>query len=511
MAIKALYEMCLLGINIIELPCIGSTPHDDKFIKKALAIQSKLENTLLTVFGVVQKRDEDIENSDVAKIVHLGARAITLVCKSRMRDIVSTLMMNPRKYLQNLKRTIKYAKDHGLFVILDLEHFVDTWFGRENFGKLMISKVARENKKYLLEIIKIAIEYDVDRLVVCDTNGGAKTKEIAEIFQTLSQDYPEVKSGIHCHNDRDRASANTQAAVENGAFNVQTTINGYGERCGNADFGIVAGLFYLENGINLIPERNLMLLPIIADIIASIFGKKVDSQKPFYGRAAFGSGAGIHAVSSLRDPGLYSHCNPIIFGNKPERRIGDDSGASNVILLAKELGFEIEKNQANKLLKNYPKMVSFGAFNVCREAFILALLEITDQLPSFFEVNDHFYSGASGKKNTARVKIQVDEQMFIGKAKAFKGPYNALSLALRKSLEKSFELKEIVMQGYFSEIVGASKDGSGAMARVEIYFTCNGDTWKGVGVDPDSPVAGLKALVMGIKWFLYKQYAQNTE
>jgi 2-isopropylmalate synthase len=503
-SLRVIKKMAGLGLHYAELGFAGSHSSVTKRIEAAVAIKDELYPMKLAAFG--RTKEEDVE-----EIIRLGVPVAVLFCKSRLMDVRESLRISESENLAIIKDSIRHLKKKRIEVILDLEHSVDAWFGRGNFGEYFDKVEAEEHRAHFLGVVRTGIDTGVDCLVVCDTNGNATPEEVTEMITFLKNVFPGVSFGFHGHNDFELAVANSRAAVFAGADHIHGTINGYGERCGNANLCSLLPRLQLKDGIEIVSPENLKMLTSFSNLVASYFGQYFDKRSPAVGDNAATTLAGAHAASEGRSEGSYLPFHPELVGNKARIKINSQSGNSNVILLAKQLGIEMTDEEAIRLMSYYSDHIDSGAFNVSEESFYLACQHIKGLSPKFFKITE--YEAGTRRKDegqessgSATMYVQIDngsKEPLIDTASG-KGSFDALSRALHKALIPHYpEIADVHLLDYWNHAIGVLEEETGAPVVVLAKFSSNGDVWPMVGVSKDQTDAALRAYVAGLRWFLF--------
>jgi 2-isopropylmalate synthase len=502
-AIRIIKKMAELGFHYAELGFVGSDPFVADLIKASL--KEDLGQMKVAAFG----RTSPV---DIKEIIRLNVPVAVLFCKSRLMDVYETLRIDEGDNLKIIEDSIKSLKEQGLEVILDLEHAVDAWFGRGNFGKYFVVNSAEKHRSHFLDVVNTAKDAGADCLVICDTNGNSTPEEIDEMINYLTNKFPEISFGFHGHNDFELAVANTRAAVLAGATQVHGTINGYGERCGNANLcSLIPGL-QLKEGFKIIDPDKLKMFTPLANMVSSYFKKYFYKRSPVVGDNACTTLAGVHAASEGRSEGSYLPFHPELVGNKARIKINSQSGLSNIILLAKQLGITMSNEEALRLMSYYGDHVKSGAFNASEESFMLACQHIKGLSPKFFKIIE-YHAGTERKgeaeksSGSAILSVQIEngpEEVLKIDTLSGKGAFYAMTQALKDMLIKYYpEVEKVGLDDYWVHAVETSEKGTDAPVVVLARFISNGNYWPMVGVSADQNDAALRAYVAGLRWFLF--------
>lgn len=500
------------GVAYIEGGWPGAIPRDTEFFALA-AKELQLENAVLVAFGSTTKAGVPAkEDAQVRALLESEAPVITLVAKSDIRHVERALRTTPEENLRMVRDTVEYLRSHGRRVMVDLEHFFDGF----RFDAQYTASVARE-----------AVEAGAEAIVLCDTNGGMLpplvTRVVTELRERLGgafapgqdpEGFPAVL-GIHCHNDTECAVANTLAAVDAGCRQAQGTINGYGERTGNANLVSVVGDLELKMDARALPEGNLADSSRIAHAIAEITNIAPQSYQAYVGKGAFAHKAGLHASAIRVDPDLYQHIDPALVGNDMRMVVSDMAGRASIELKGRELGIDLagQKEILSRVTDRIKAEEARGyTYDAADASFELMLRkEIDGERITYFEVESwRTFLQAGGRAcGNAMVRGEADAEseatikLRTGKGRRVvtgegNGPVNALDEALRLALMKTYpELEDFELMNYKVRILD-SQQGTAATTRVLIDMReVGGRQWSTVGVASNIVEASWEALVDG--------------
>lgn len=507
-ALKIIKLLAAIGFHFVELGFACANEFARQLI--AAALLENLGQMKVCAFGRTRKpgqRTEDCE--DIRAMLELGVPVAVIVCKSRLMDVLQSLRTTAAENLAMVYDTVKYLREQGLTVILDLEHAVDAYFGRGCFGAKLETEAAEQTLSHFHEVIKAGIKAGAHRLVICDTNGGASPEEVGTMFSELSKAYPDAVFGFHGHNDNDLATANSRAAILNGSRHVQGTINGLGERVGNANLINVIGRLQLKDEIPLLHPNALTQLTNLANATWQAFNSEPNRQAPFVGHDATHTAAGMHASSLTRNggEGSYLCCKPEQVGNKERISVNKQSGRANVIMLSKELGVPLDNAQASSFMEQNQAMVDGGGFEASETSFALACMRTLGSHREYFEVLS--YQVQTGCRNeepfaNAQIKVRIGTEQHHT-IEDGSGPVDALSKALWKALSGAYPgISQITLKTFDLHALDVSLEGTGALVRVVTLFECGDEECETAGVSHDSNQAALNAIVDGIEWYLNK-------
>jgi len=490
-----------LGIHYIEGGWPGSNPKDAEFYKRVHEL--KLKNTQIAVFGSTRHASIKVELDDnITMLVKSGAKIATIVGKGSELQVRYVLLTSPEENLEMIADSVSYLKKNGLTVFFDVEHFFDGF---------------KHNPEYALKTLEAAADSGVDCLVLCDTNGGALPDEITRAVKATTK-VTSVPLGIHCHNDGGLAVANTLAAVKAGVIQVQGTINGYGERCGNANLCTIIPALKLKMGIDCVSDEQLAFLTEVAHYISELANLAPNPYSPYVGASAFSHKAGYHMDGIIKWPDAYQHIDPIKVGNQQRTVVSDQSGKRNIITKAKELGIDLSTTdkEVKDLLKQVKQLESRGfQYDNAEASFELLLHRARADYTPPFELVDFMVVVESKRRlstlketeemiSEAMVKVKVGVEI-IHTAAEGDGPVNALDLALRKALLQFYpSLKQVKLVDYKVRILEEST-GTESQVRVLIESSDGVNEWRTVGGSTNIIEASWLALADGLEWWLVKQ------
>jgi 2-isopropylmalate synthase len=480
-----------LGVGYIEGGWPGANPKDTEFFQRART-ELKLEHAQLAAFGATRRAGlKAADDPLVAALRDSGAGVVTLVAKSHDRHVELALRTTLDENLAMISDTVSHLREEGQRVFLDAEHFFDGY---------------RANRAYALEVLRTAAEAGADVVALCDTNGGMLPGWVADVVHDVVSSTG-ATVGIHCHNDTGCAVANTLAAVDAGASHVQGTVNGYGERTGNADLIAVVANLELKLGRPVLPEGLLREATRTAHAIAEVTNVPPASRQPYVGSSAFAHKAGLHASAIKVDPDLYQHMDPVGVGNDMRLLVSDMAGRASIELKGRELGFELSSELARRVTDRVKELESRGyTFEAADASFELLLVEEVEGVrPAYFDVESWrvISDGAAGKAGLteATVKIVADGVRYVVTGEG-NGPVNALDAGLRAAIGQAFpEVQQFELTDYKVRIFDESH-GTDAKTRVLIETSDSDGSWVTVGVGENVIEASWEALVDGLTFGL---------
>jgi 2-isopropylmalate synthase len=488
-----------LGVGFIEGGWPGASPKDTDFFRRA-ADGLDLRHATLAAFGSTRRAGVAVEDDPLVQAL-LDARTdvVTLVAKSHDRHVELALRTTREENLAMVADTVVYLSAHGRRVFLDAEHFFDGY---------------RSDRAYALDVLVAAAEAGADLAVLCDTNGGTLPVDVSRVVADVAE-ATGLRLGIHCHNDTGCAVANTLAAVDVGASHVQGTLNGYGERTGNADLVTVVADLQLKRGRQLLPEGSLAEATRIAHAVAEITNIPPYSRQPYVGVSAFAHKAGLHASAVKVDPMLYQHADPADVGNDMRMLVSEMAGRASIELKGRELGYDLSSDRTLlALITDRVKVLESQGytFEAADASFELLLREEVEGFrPSFFEVEswraitESSATGEALSEATVKLRAGGDRVVSVGEGN---GPVNALDQALRHAIGQLYpELAKLDLVDFKVRILDA-EHGTDATTRVLITTTDGQTTWQTVGVGTNIVEASWEALMDGLTFGLLRQGQQ---
>ncbi len=482
--VRIAQKLDAVGIHYIEGGWPGSNPKDIQFFE--LAKKLSFNNARLTAFGSTRKPNTTChEDENLKALLRSETPAVAVFGKSWDLHVKEVMGNTLKENLAMIYETVAYLRSHGREVIYDAEHFFDGY---------------KNNPQYALETVEAAVSGGADFIVPCDTNGGTLPFEIQEIMEKVRPKIP-VKVGIHAHNDCGLAVANTIEAVRCGAVMVQGTINGYGERCGNADLTSVVPNVQLKMGLSCMTEQNLRRLTEVSRYVSEVANMTPFNGRPFVGASAFAHKGGIHVSAVMKTSKAYEHLEPEAVGNERRVLISDLCGKSSVDYKARELGIELGGNgfDSSKIAKEIKRLEHEGyQFDAAEGSFELLLKRLTGQFKPLFEL-ESFRVAIEKERDLpcrahAMIKISVGDQNEIAAAEG-NGPVNALDNALRKALNKFFrvDLEKMHLVDFKVRVI-EGRDGTSARVKVFIDSRDQEHVWSTIGVSTDIIEASWQAL-----------------
>ncbi len=499
-----------LGVDYIEGGWPGANPTDDDFF----SIAPKLYSAQLSAFGMTKRSGFSVENDDVlSAVINAGTRSVCLVGKTNDFHVTNALGVSLEENLSNIGTSVKYLNSLNREAIFDAEHFFDGY---------------KSNPEYAVQTLNAALLNGARWIVLCDTNGGTLPDEVFEIVSAvIKKGIPRLNLGIHAHNDTGNAVANTLAAVNAGVRHLQGTLNGLGERCGNADLvSLIPTLLlkdpYLNNLDLSISKNELSQLTRTSRLLDDLLNRVPSRGAPYVGASAFAHKGGLHASAVLKDPKTYEHIDPSLVGNKRIIPMSNQAGKSNLRSRLADAGLELPKSspKLNEILTQIKEKEDKGfSFDLAQASFELLAHRILGSLPNYFEVK-RYRVLMERRKNKYNEIVTLSEAMValkIGKKKVLsvsesldvegsdRGPVNALARAISKDIGP--------YQTYIDDIklvdfkVRITSGGVGAVTRVLIDSEdAEGTRWSTVGVSANIIDASFQALIDALYWKLLKSH-----
>jgi 2-isopropylmalate synthase len=520
-AVSLLQHMGKFGVHYAEIGFAGANQFVSGLTRAVDGIDTGAMK--LALFGRTRGRGATVADwPDVRFIVEHKRRvpAAVIVVKSRLLDVERSLETTPEENLLMTWETVACLQDQGLEVLVDLEHAMDAACARREMGAECSADYAQRTREYFRRIVEQCVEQRVSRIVVCDTTGGASPEEVAGLISGLVRDFPTAQFGFHGHTDRGLGVANARAAVLNGAVQIQGTLVGTGERCGNVNLTTVIGGIQLRGEAEFVSESSLAGLTSLAHAAYAAFGLDVPHGAPIVGPGAFGTWAGMHGSSERKNPGAYLWCDPARVGATPVIGVNGYSGRANVMMLSEQLGVPLNSAQAQELMDSNQPMVEGGGFTASEVSFRLACMRVLGALPDFFTVRTWRVFDESDEAGTRFV--QAFMSIGVGTPDGVKivttraegaGPVDAMTRAMRQELEKwRPELKRMHLGRFSVTALDVSAHDSAAHVRVSVSFQAEGyEPWVTAGISSDMNQAALLAIVDGFQYWLLLQSARHTE
>ncbi|MFA6142957.1 MAG: citramalate synthase [Candidatus Omnitrophota bacterium] len=491
--LKVCEKLDELGIQFIEGGWPGANPKDVSFFKAAKKL--RLKNAHLVAFGSTRHANSTAGRDKVLKgLVSADTKYITIFGKSWDLHVRDVFKVELSENLRMIEDSIRFLRSKGKTVFYDAEHFFDGY---------------RSNKDYALKTLKAAENAGASRIILCDTNGGAMTSSVFEIIEEVRA-VIKTPLGMHAHNDCEMAVANSIAAIQAGCVQIHGTMNGYGERCGNANLISIIANLKLKLGMDCISDMELRELVEVARFVAEICNLKLEDNQPFVGNSAFAHKAGVHVNAILKNPKTYEHVDPHAIGNHRRLLISELSGKSMIAKKARDMDLDIGKNgeKSGKILKALQDMENKGYHFESAEASLELLMKrVMKKFKDFFDLENFrviIEKNKDGKMaSEATIKLKVGKEI-EHTASLGDGPVNALDSALRKALKKFYpNIAQMHLIDYKVRVLD-EKAGTAARVRVLIQSQDKMDSWWTMGVSENIIDASWQALVDSVEYKLLK-------
>jgi 2-isopropylmalate synthase len=494
------------GMGYIEGGWPGSNPKDIEFFERAQT-ELNLKRARLTAFGSTCKAGVDpADDEQVQLLIRANTPVVTIFGKTWDLHVTEVLRTTLDENLRMICETVRYLKSHGKEVVYDAEHFFDGY---------------RANPEYALSTLKAALIGGADSIVLCDTNGGGLPWQIGEAVdvvrtEILGQETPlasrssplaHITLGIHAHNDSETGVANTLEAVRRGCAQVQGTINGYGERCGNANLISIIPDLQLKMGYDCVPDENLRQLVELSRYVSEMANLNPDTHQPFVGQSAFAHKGGTHVNAVVKYVMSYQHIDPALIGNETRVLVSELSGKDNIAIKRKEFGLDgLTREEERRILQQIKELENAGfAFESAEASVDLMLRRARPGYQPPFELIDYTatveHRAGRGMFSEATVKVRVGDRIFHEVSEG-NGPVNALNRALRKAILPFYpRLRAMHLTDYKVRILD-SESGTAAMTRVLIDFSDGDRQWTTVGASTNIIEASWIALSDSVEYYI---------
>jgi 2-isopropylmalate synthase len=514
-AVMLLQRMGAFGVHYAEIGFAGSNQFVTDLTGALCGVDTGAMK--LALFGRSRGRGTKVEDwPDVQFIIANRKRVpvAVIVVKSRLLDIAKSLETTPEENLLMVAETIHCLQDNGLDVLVDFEHAMDAACGRRENGIACDADSKKRGQDYFHQMVEQCIRDRVSRLVVCDTNGGASPEEVEHVFTRLAEMYPQAAFGFHGHTDRGLGVANSRTAILAGAMQVQGTLLGTGERCGNVNLTTVIGGMQLRGEAEFVSAESLTGLTGLANSAYAAFGLEAPHGTPIVGPGAFGTWAGMHGSSERKNPGAYLWCDPARVGANPVIGVNAQSGRANIVLLSEALGVALNSAQAQALMDANQGMIDGGAFTVSEVSFRLACMKVLGTLKERFSIKSWRVLDESDETGNryvqASVQLSIGDSTVVTTRAEGAGPVDGLTKAMRHELEKWYPALAHMRLGTFTvTAIDVSAQDTAAHVRVTVSFNADGhEPWVTAGVSSDLNQAALMAIVDGFHYWLLSSSAE---
>ena len=483
-----------LGIDYVEGGWPNSNPKDKEFFQRAKEV--KLKHARLTAFGSTRFAKNKVDQDpNVRALLEAETPAVSIFGKSWDLHVKRALGIDEEENLKLISETVKFLKDAGREVVYDAEHFFDGY---------------NANADFALRTLEAAKSAGADILCLCDTNGGNLTHRIIEVVSEVRKRFDGVL-GIHTHNDCDVAVANSIAAIEAGCTHVQGCMNGYGERCGNANLVSIIANLEMKLGHTTIGRENLQNLTTVARYIAELANLPMRNDQPYVGHSAFAHKGGVHVSAVLKDSATYEHIKPEQVGNRQRVLLSDLSGRGNVLYKLKQHGLaeRLDAEARRQLLERVKQLEHQGyELEAAEGTFELLVREALHPGWNPFEVISYDVTTRMIGGTTATVTLRIQDSVHTATANGH-GPMNALDLCLRQCLSTVYpNIKNVRLTDYKVRVLD-SKKGTAAKVRVLVEWSDHRRSWATVGVSDNVIEASWLALVDAIRLELMRLTEQD--
>jgi 2-isopropylmalate synthase len=492
--LRIVQKLDAFGIPYVEGGWPGSNPKDARFFE--MARNTTFKNTHLTAFGSTRRPGTTPEQDEnIRELLRTETGTVCLFGKSWDLHAREILEVSLEENLAMIEESVAYLKSRGKEVIYDAEHFFDGY---------------KRNPSYAMETVLAAERAGADSIILCDTNGGAMPHEIQD---TLKQVLPALTctAGIHAHDDCGLALANSLVAVQTGVTMVQGTINGYGERCGNADLISVIGNLQLKMGYSCLEAEKVRQLTELSRFVSEVANIPPLNPRPFVGKSAFTHKGGVHVSAIMKNPTAYEHMDPKDVGNRRRVLVSDLSGKSNITYKTKELGIQLGGNgyDSQKIVNEIKRLENQGyQFDAAEGSLELLIKRVTGQFEDPFELEsfrvtiEKNHSGPSTSQATIKISVGEEEEITAAEGD---GPVNALDNALRKALIKFFpQVEEMGLVDFKVRVIDGG-GGTAAKVRVQIESRDEKEIWSTIGVSENVIEASWQALVDSVQYKLSRE------
>jgi 2-isopropylmalate synthase len=492
-----------LGVDYIEAGWPGANPKDDELFRRA-PTELKLETSKLVAFGMTRRVKGKVDSDETLRhLVDANTQTVCIVGKCWDYHVLEALGTTLDEGVAMVTDSIEYLKGRGLEVLFDAEHFFDGY---------------KRNPEFSLRVLEGAAQSGADRLVLCDTNGGALPHEVERIVgEVIDYFRSDVPVGVHLHDDAGCGVANALAGVRGGATQVQGTINGYGERTGNCNLTTIIPNLTVKMGVGTLPPDRLERLTPVAHHVAELVNMALNPQAPYVGTSAFAHKAGLHVSAIAKRPDAYEHVPPDTVGNGTRFVMSELAGKSTVVLKAQELGLELDGPTVNDVVDTLKHLEHEGYhFEVADASLELLMRRATGWEQPFFRVEsfrvitDDLQADETpgGVTTEATIKVHVGGERLLATAEG-NGPVNALDRALRDALDGRYPALDRVHLTDYKVRVLDTQRGTGAVTRVLLDTTDGEESWTTIGVSENIIEASWQALSDSLVYGLLRDSARG--
>lgn len=479
-----------LGVAYIEGGWPGSNPKDATYFERVREMD--LKHAKVAAFGMTCRVGSQPEgDANIVALLDAQTPVVTVVGKTSMLHVREVIRTTPEENLRIIRESLAYLKAQDREVIYDAEHFFDGY---------------KLDSEYAMQTLQAALDGGAEVLVLCDTNGGTMPWEVGELTRMVKERFPDATIGIHCHNDSELAVANTLAAVNEGATHVQGTINGYGERCGNANLCSIVPDLELKMGHTCLPEDSIANLTHVSWTVSEIANMAPNNQAAYVGKSAFAHKGGMHVAAIRRNIDSYQHIDPALVGNKMRVLVSDLSGRGNMLSKADEFGLDLSADEASTVVSRIKELEHEGFVFEGAEASVMMLMlrQRPDYVPPF-ELVDFMVVVENRERRgmfaEATIKVRVGDQEFHTVSDG-NGPVDALDNALRKALNPVYPRLEAFQLADYKVRILDGQNGTAATTRVLIDTQNGHHRWSTVGAGTNIIAASWLAIADSVEYGL---------
>lgn len=486
--LRVVERLDALGIDMIEAGFPSSNPKEAELFE--LLAAAPLNHAEIVAFGMTRRRDRSAEEDEgLAVLAASIAPIVTLVGKSSMLHVEKVVRVSPEDNLAMISESIAFLVSQAKRVLFDAEHFFDGW---------------REDPRYALETLRAASDAGAERVVLCDTNGGSLPSQITAAVTAVRDSFPEIAIGIHTHDDAGCAVANSLVAVEAGATQVQGTVNGIGERTGNANLVTIIADLQMKMGVEVLPAGHLSKLTETAHFVDELLNRAPNPAQPYVGKNAFAHKAGMHAAGVSADASTFEHVEPGAVGNRSDVIVSELAGRATIVDKGNSAGLGLDRETSARIVERVKELEHLGyQFEAADGSFELLMRRESGQYEPLFQLESWQVTveqQAEGDVvSEATISIWIGDQRYQRTATG-NGPVNALDSALRSAVTEVYpEVGQVELVNYKVRILDESH-GTDAVTRVLIDASDGEDVWGTIGVGENVIAASWQALVDSLEF-----------
>jgi 2-isopropylmalate synthase len=485
-------QLDVLGVHYIEGGWPGANPKDIEFFARAAAELSFTNSTMVAFGSTRRPRGKVDDDATLRNLLDAQTSAVCIVAKSWDYQVLEALQTTLEEGEAMIADSVEFLVGNGRRVLVDMEHFFDGY---------------KRNPEFALRALEAAVVKGASHLVLCDTNGGSLPHEIERIVGEVHRHIgADATIGIHCHDDTGCAVANSMAAVRAGASHVQGTLNGLGERTGNANLTTIIPNLQLKLGHPCLPEGHLVHLTAVSHHVAELLNRAVNPQSPYVGSSAFAHKAGLHVSAIARAKDAYEHVDPTEVGNGTRFVVSEMAGRATINMKAEELGLDMDGPAVNQVIDDLKRLEHEGYhFEAADGSLELLMRRATGWQQEFFRlesmrvITDELPGADFGTEATVKVWVGDERHVFVAEGN---GPVNAIDTALRKALTKYYPSIDRVHLTDFTVRILDGGEATGAVTRVLLSATNGERDWTTIGVSPNIIEASWRALEESIVYGL---------